>query len=291
MRRWRELSGFTLMELLAALLIGAIVLAGTLKTFASQSRAHDQQQLLLAMQQNLRVANDVLADEVQFANVGVPRVSPETWIPWVAGFTANPKITSSPTTLSIASATTYPIARLKSQAKAAETSLALVSAVEGKAVSDLVNTGAKRLISLDGEVFAHVKAVSGSTVTVNTQPTSNKNVGLPRTYPADTPVFRVDVRTYSVETNPATGKPALMLNLNDGSAKTAIAEGISALTVTPVGDEPVSYRVTLTATGDRPDPLSRRTLTRTISTEFAVRDYLNDFDDIGEDDEADDEEF
>jgi prepilin-type N-terminal cleavage/methylation domain-containing protein len=287
----RTAAGFTVIEMLVALLIGAVVVGGTLKTLGSQSRAHDQQKMLLAMEQNLRVATDVLGDEIQFTNVGVPRFSVDTWIPWVPGFTSNPTLTTSPRTFSVASATTYPVARLKSRVAQNDTVLQVVSAVEGKTVGELLNTNQKRLISIDGEVFAHVMNVGANSLTINTQPGSKKNVGMPLSYPETTPIYRVDVRTYSVETNPATGSLALMISHNDGSPKWAIAEGISMLTVAPVGGEPVSYRLTMTASAERPDPLTGLPLTRTMSTEFAVRDYVNDFDDIGEEDEADNEEF
>jgi type II secretory pathway pseudopilin PulG len=287
----RGLGGFTVIELLVALLVAAVVLAGTLTTLAGQSQVQNQQRMELAMEQNMRIAMDVLSDQIQFANVGVPRVSPEIWIPWVAGFTTNPKVTTSPTTISVAAATSYPVARLKSRALAGETSLNLVSAVDGKTVTDLLNTNQKRLISLDGEVHAHLMSVGASTVTINTQPTSKKNVGVPRSYPANTPIFRVDVQTFSLAVNKATGMSELLVDYNDGSAKSAVAEGITAMTITPVGEDGYGYRITLTGKAERPDPSTGVYLTRTISSELAMRDFLNDFDDIGEDDEADDEEF
>ena len=59
--------GFTLVELLVALVISGIVMAGTYLVFRSQQRSYRVQEDIAATQQNLRAAMDVMEREIRMA--------------------------------------------------------------------------------------------------------------------------------------------------------------------------------------------------------------------------------
>lgn len=68
MNRWRNRkSGFTLVELMAALAISGIVLGAITATFISQSRSYDAQEEINGMQQSARAAMDLITREVRMA--------------------------------------------------------------------------------------------------------------------------------------------------------------------------------------------------------------------------------
>lgn len=60
-------SGFTLVELLATLLISGIVLGGIYSVFVSQQRAFAAQEQISEMSQNIRTAMDLMTREIRLA--------------------------------------------------------------------------------------------------------------------------------------------------------------------------------------------------------------------------------
>ncbi len=59
--------GFTLVEVLVAMAIGAIVMTSVVTSFLSQQRTYRLQDELLGMQQNLRAAMDIMTREIRMA--------------------------------------------------------------------------------------------------------------------------------------------------------------------------------------------------------------------------------
>src|SRR5260221_9525075 len=93
-------AGFTLLEMLVALLVMGVVIVSAIGTFSAQSQTFMRQDLAVATEENLRVGMDALADSLRNGAYGVPTANLPTWIPCVAGFTSNPKIsTASPATV------------------------------------------------------------------------------------------------------------------------------------------------------------------------------------------------
>src|SRR4030065_2463204 len=62
--------GVTLIELLVALVISAILVAGVYRTFVSQQRAYTVQDQVVEMQQNVRIALNKMLREIRMVNYG-----------------------------------------------------------------------------------------------------------------------------------------------------------------------------------------------------------------------------
>jgi type IV pilus assembly protein PilW len=65
--RFRNLEGFTLVELMVSMGIGMVILAAVTTTFMSQTRIYNAQEQINEMQQNARGALDILSRELKMA--------------------------------------------------------------------------------------------------------------------------------------------------------------------------------------------------------------------------------
>jgi type II secretory pathway pseudopilin PulG len=269
----RRDAGWTLMELLVVLFPMSLVAAGAVGFFSTHNRIHVQQDLSVALEENLRAAMGMVTDTLRTAGCGVPKSNLADWIPWVSGFDNDSLIFtdggSNPDTVSIAACAPEPIATLTARADIGATSLSLSSNYSGSTIAELLNTSDKRLIWIGDTQHALVRSIAGGTVGIDTDPTTNGNQGLARAYLPGTPVSRIDVLTFQVQTDSVTGVPWLRLNKHRGTQDPA-AEGISDLQLTAVvpGEH---YQVTLTARSEAPDPISGEYITRTLSSDVSLR--------------------
>jgi prepilin-type N-terminal cleavage/methylation domain-containing protein len=262
-------AGFTLIELLVALLLMSIVLAGAVTVFSSQNRTYIQEDLASSLEENLRLGMGALSDNLRTAGYGVPTSSLATWIPWVTGFITNPTISATaPPTISIASCF-QDVATLSGRAAAGATTLLLTSSVAGKQISDVFDADSKRLILVDGGQNAQITAISGNSVTIDTDPTTAGVQGLSRSYPAGATVCRVDVRTFAISTDPTTGLPGLGLDVHQGLGSQPVAEGISNVVVATITAK--QYQITLTARSEEINPLTGAFLTRSLTSNVTLK--------------------
>jgi type IV pilus assembly protein PilW len=68
----KDQKGFSLVELMVAMAIGAIVLAGVYRVFNTQQQSQVTQQVLVHMNQNLRAALQVMTTEIRMAGFDQP---------------------------------------------------------------------------------------------------------------------------------------------------------------------------------------------------------------------------
>lgn len=257
----RESAGYGLMELLAAVLLLSVAMAAVVVVFATQGRAYLRADTQATMQANLRLGMNMVTESLRNGKYGVPTANLSSWTTWVSGFTSNPTITtngSNPAVISVASATSKPVATLTAHVDAAATTIYVSS-------SSQLDTGAQRLLLIGDSENALITGVNSTALTIDTNPLLAGNQGLARAYPAGTPVYRVDVLTFQV----ATGTSQLLRDDHHGGGAQTAVEGITNLQVLTVtaGKE---YDITLTASSSQVDALTRRSLTSALRSKVTL---------------------
>jgi Tfp pilus assembly protein PilW len=264
--------GFTLLELLVSMVATAIMMAGLIQFFLIQGRSHAREEQRLAMDENLRVAAAMIVDSLRNARYAAPS-NVSTWVTWVSGMNANPKLTlsgssSTPDTISVAGCFKEPVATLSSQYVVGVTGTTLSVTPTGTLSNDL-DTGSKSLIRIgEGTTaeFARVTGASGSTINISAD-LANAHWGSTSSGGAN--ICRVDVVTYSVATDTTTGVPRLMRNENQGAGAQPAAEGISNMKITFTS--PRTYTITLSGRSELRDPISGSWLTRNLQATVSLR--------------------
>ena len=237
----RTNAGVTLVELMISIVVALLVLAGVAGFYIYNLNATVAIELEGSMESNLRFGMRNVLLALRNAGYGVPQSNLSTWVPWVTGFSGNPLFVSggsatAPDTVSVAACTAQPVASLAADAAAGATSLTLDS------VSGL-DASHRRLIFINDSKSAMITAVSGSSITIDTNPLITGNQGTSRKYLVGTPICRVDVVTYSVDTATKT----LRKDVNQGDGPQPIVAGITNLKVaTSSAGTNFKYDVTLT---------------------------------------------
>src|SRR5947208_12733807 len=114
-------AGYSLMELLAAVLVLSVGMAAVVVAFAVQSRAYLRADTQATMEANLRLGMNMITESLRNAKSGAPTTNLSNWITWVSGFTGNPAITtngSNPAVISVASATSQSVTTLSAHVDA-----------------------------------------------------------------------------------------------------------------------------------------------------------------------------
>ncbi len=250
-------AGFSLIEMLIAMTLMSFVMAGVIGSFAAQNRVYVQQDRLVELEENLRMGMELMTDRLRTAGYGVPDANLTQWIPWVTGFTSNPDITSGPPdTLSVAGCFESTLATLTANAAIGDTTLTLNSATE-------LNASTKSLILVNDEDNMQVKSVSGSTITIDTDPTTAGNQGIGRAYMTGTPLCRIDVHTFSLSSG------TLVLDENQGAGSLELVDGFTEFVVASLGGN--QYRIALTASAEVPQMTGSSLVERRLQSEVLVR--------------------
>ncbi len=271
-------AGFTLIEILVTLLLVSLTMTGVVTVAALHHKTYLQQDVRVGTADNVRIGLDTLTDTLRnglygygaltIAGVAIPGATRLTagnlasWITWVPGFTSNPLVTGTApnNVVSVLSTTLQPVALLTARAAKGATTMSL-STVAG------MNTGNKSLLLINGEQNALVTAIAGTTVTIDTNPSTAGNQGLSRSYPQNTPVYRVDVATFSLVTD--AGVSQLVRNDNQGAGAVPVVDDISGLQVTTVAAG-TAYQITLSATSSALDPLTNTHLQANLTSNVVL---------------------
>ena len=251
----RGSAGVGLVELLAAVLILSVAMAGAVIVFATHSRAYIRADTQATLEANLRLGMNMVTENLRNAKYGVPAANLSSWIPWVSGFTSNPTITtngSNPAVISVASATGQPVATLTAHVDAGATVIYVDSSAQ-------LNATTQRLLLIGDSENAMITNVNSTAITIDTNPLVSGNQGLARGYPQGTPVYRVDVMTFSVSTSAS----QLLRNDAHGGGAAAAVEGITNLQVATV-TAGKAYDITLTASSPQVDALTGRVFTTSL---------------------------
>lgn len=248
------------------MLIGCIALLFIGTYFDSSRRAMLSGTANENVEANLRAGMRTLLDALRGQGYGVPATSLANWITWTS-YTGNPTIVagaspSIPDSVSIASCGGTPLATLSAAAAAGATTLTLSADMTG-----LLDTASRSLLLLDETESLKVTSVSGTAITVDSDPTVVGAQGLSRAYPSGTPVCRVDVATYDVDT----ANNLLRVNRYDGAGAQPLLDDIVNLKITPSSAGQPQYQITLTARSSAPDPFISGPLQRSLSASISPR--------------------
>jgi len=244
--------GFSLLEMLIAMTIGLIILTALSSTFLIQRTAYDAQEQIVDMVQNARVAMDMMTREIRMAGHGAPTSDLSTWIDWVASTTIddNPVIEegeSDSDIIHIAGCFDSARASLQNSVSSGATSLTLdQSTTETGNEFDTVD---EKVICINGMENAIITGISGSILTIDTDPVTGGNQGLSRGYGAGDSIYLVKVITYSIVEEDNT--LILKRNENTGAGRQPLSENIDDLQISQPDN---SINISLTARTAKLDP-------------------------------------
>jgi prepilin-type N-terminal cleavage/methylation domain-containing protein len=209
-------AGFSLAELLVAVLVASVALAGAVTYYAYEAKQIRQTSLRVEAQQALRASLDAMARDIRLAGACLPTVGPFLALDGTAGATDSITVRAG-----VVQGTASCVWGTATSTISAGATTIGVNQISGFAPGQLV------LIAPDtgGEIVNGVSGVSapngtgGGTISLST--------GVVNSYAAGTKVMAIEERVYWVDTtNPAL--PTLSLSVNRGPTE-AFAAGITGL--------------------------------------------------------------
>jgi prepilin-type N-terminal cleavage/methylation domain-containing protein len=216
--------GFTLIELMIALAIAGILLVSIYNLYISQSTTYTVQEQVSDMQQNARVAMDIVSRHIRMAGFGQPgwtTINGTSGITY-KGISVADGGTGNPDTLTIVGCIDPPPGKLGSAAAASSTTITLQSSAEANKFNDPTKSD----IFIGELENAKVTGIAGAVLTIDTNPIQTGNQGLVNAYSAGTNVYLVKRVTYTI------GSTSLKRNENTGSGNEEIAVNVEDLQVT-----------------------------------------------------------
>jgi len=169
--------GFTIVELMIAIVIGMIIIGATYATYISQQRSFTAQDQVAEMNTTSKIALDMIANDIREAGFGVPAAGTYN----INGFTSIITLTNSttqPDSITLLGAFRKAGTLCSNATGGAvspdDTKLVLVPP-SGYSNLDNINTTDKRNISIGGLSFGIVTAGGGATTTITLQDPVGKN--------------------------------------------------------------------------------------------------------------------
>jgi prepilin-type N-terminal cleavage/methylation domain-containing protein len=271
--------GFTLVETMVATALLVIVMSGVTGLYVAHRNARVAEELSQTVEAQLRLGMDKLLFRLRNAPYGVPWGEDLTvWVTWTSSLivsgssppvATNPNITagadaSTPDTVSVAGCSSKPVASLAADTVANATAYTVDNGAE------FDNSSRSVIMINDSEPFKIV-STSGNTINVDHNPDETEDpgpTGVSKIYRIGTPICRVGVVTYSVDTATST----LREDLNHGAGPQVIVDGITNMKITTdtTGTAP-KYTITLTARASATDPLTTTVAQRSLTSIATAR--------------------
>ena len=259
--------GFTLVELLVTLAIMLVVVASLSSTFVFQQKTYNAQQQINEMAQNARAAMDLMSSEMMMTGYGVTSTALSTWLNWGGVTFGNDPVVIQDGSgalgsdiINVAGCFDGPATTLAADAPSGTTTITVGDGSK-------FNTTTKSNICINGIERAVVTGVSGNTLTIDTDPGTIGNQGLPNKIKAldasGNPIVEicvVKIISYEiVQETDASGNTVYTLKRDEhlGAGRQPLAENIIDMQVTQVpatGDILGVAINPLTARTDKPDP-------------------------------------
>jgi len=245
--------GFTLIEMLIALVISTLLIAGLYRTFISQQKTYTVQEQVVDMQQNVRAAINRMMTEIRMAGFGnVSMVLPVTYS---TGTFNNVLNLNTPTagSLTIVSSVGETSA-LAAEGGIGQNQITVSTLTDGQG-NPLFDTGNRRYISIGGLESHRLTSIDSGTKTI----TLDGPLGF--YHPVGTPVYIIRALSYRVAS--VNGILTLVRDENLGNGAQPQADNIEDLqfiyldangnpTVNPLDIRII--RVALRARTERQDP-------------------------------------
>jgi prepilin-type N-terminal cleavage/methylation domain-containing protein len=273
-RQKNSSQGFTLIEILVALVITSILTMAIYSFFIGQHHAYTVQDQVIEMEQNARAAMDMIRRDLRMAGyhaMGADLINnlsdfvnasfiPSS--PVIVNLDANPKISegsgTDPDVITFLSV--MPTANNPTSLSADVTSGSnqITLNLNSTQTDDQYNVGDMIHIGTTSE-YATIKAISGSTLTIDTNPgDSGSNQGLAQDYAANTPIGEIYVVSYAVfndDNDPSydkhdAGHPVLKRKANGGGFQ-PVVENITDMQLQHLGSGEI--QLTLSSRTDRAD--------------------------------------
>lgn len=236
----KQNKGVTLIELLIALVISAILVAGLYRTFVHQQKSYATQEQVADMQQNVRVAINKMIREIRMAGFGGKNENINgsndiiTVFGNVNGF-ANviTAVDDSPRADNIGNSDEITVVgayerlgRLDQNVNSGAANLTVSYDDPGKKF----DTGTRKYLCINGRDNYEITAEAGNVLTLNPALRTSYTVrdGNNKLISPDIPVFLVRAIQYGLRKD-ANGVPVLFRNQNTGGGRQTIAEYIEDL--------------------------------------------------------------
>lgn len=255
-RTLKNKNGVTLIELLIALVISALLIAALYRTFIGQQKTYVVQEQVVDTQQNVRVAINKMMRDIRMAGFGgVGDVLSQ--VGGVNGFTD--VIAPNANSITIVGGFRQ-VSTLAAEAAGGQSQVTLASAAD----ASQFDGAAHRFISIGGTESNIVSSRVGATLTLSNPLKLTYKITDQLGNPVIIPIFKIHAITYGLRNDD--GVPVLFRDLYSNtisSQRDTVAENIEniqfeyldangALTVNPANIRMV--RATVTARTDRSDP-------------------------------------
>lgn len=271
--------GFSLIEIMIALVILSLVVAGMGQFFITLKKNTRQQDNQLELNERLRVAMTRITDDARNAGFITPKdANLKWWITWTGLPTLinNPIIVDGASgasdSLYIIAATDKPVTTVKNKANPGDSSVKVYDTSQ-------INLAGRSLININNREFARVVSKTSDSLRLDTVPVksgvsdlkeingSANNDPILNTHLVGAPVFVVVVKRYS---HNATTNTLQVLNYgSNGNTVQDVMQGITDLQIQAVGGNNKRLRISLTGTTDKIDQDTGAKLTRTMVSEVA----------------------
>jgi prepilin-type N-terminal cleavage/methylation domain-containing protein len=252
---FKNAKGVTLIELLIALVISAILTGGIYRTFIYQQKSYTIQEQVADMQQNVRVAINRMMREIRMAGFGnIQGVLPVTF-PGVGRTYPNVVNPDAPVAgaLTIVSAIGGTATLSGQPGDMAGGGPLASNQIQVSALAEF-DTNNKQYISIGGLESHAITAIDAA----NNILTLNSDLN--RVYTnGSTLVYAIRAISYRIAPD-ATGKPVLRRDENTGGGFQPLVNNIETIEfrnpdgTTPLNPNSMSLQVAVTARTDRPDP-------------------------------------
>jgi len=242
-------TGLTLIEIMIAVVLLSLVIAGISEFFSQLKNNTKQQDTQMELSENLRIAMTNITDQLRNSDFAVPGTKLNEWITsgdltgsiTTVNFTDNPVITVGANAddadiITIASAEATPTTFLQNTVAFDATTLPVTNN------GTEFNTTGRKLLSINFREIARITGTPSNTaLPISTHPSNNQGTRIQNHF-QNSPIFQVNVTQYWVNQTDNT----LRVNRFDGSGNQVLAEGVKNLKITPVNGSTKHYQVTLT---------------------------------------------